>query len=189
VVPGTAYLPVHTAEACNGAGQNEGDGAQGDPEHVADFPVSQAFSPQGKAQAVLFGERIEDGSEAPMAVFVEQTLFRIRAGIDVQIRQLARGVGYQLQSAGFPVALLQSEVVSDAEKPASEIAAALAPLEVLEQREEDFLNHFFAVVNVEAERQEISEETIAELIEQTDHFVLERENLRTRGDYGGGRDR
>ncbi len=132
---------------------------------------------------------MEDGSEAPMPVFVEQTLLRIRAGIDVQIRECGRGVGYQLQPAGFPVALLQSEIVSDTEKPASEISAALAPLEVLEEREEDFLNYFFAIVNVEAERQEVAQETIAELIEQADYFILEGRNLLRLAEDGGGRER
>ena len=124
-----------------------------------------------------------------MVVFVEQTLFRIRARIDVQIRQCGGGVSYQLQPAGFPVALLQSEVVSDTEKPASEISAALAPLEVLEQRQEDFLNHFFAVVNVEPERQQVAQETIAELIEQAHYLILKGRNLLPPAENGGGRKR
>ena len=63
--------------------------------------------------------------------------------------------------------------MGDAEQPGSQIFAGFSPLEVLKEGKKYFLNHFLGVGDVQAESQEIAQQAVPELIEESDDLFFE----------------
>ena len=106
-----------------------------------------------------------------------QLFFRVWAGIHVQFCERIASFQRVLQSLPVSIALFQPEIVGHPKNPAPKIVAGLATLQVLKQREEHLLNHFFAIVGVQAKRQQASEKAISELLEQADYFVFQTDRV------------
>jgi hypothetical protein len=64
---------------------------------------------------------------------------------------------------GLP--LLESKVMRDSKNPAAKIMARPSKVYMPKKCQEDFLDHFFAVVNGQAQRQRVTEKTITETVE------------------------
>jgi hypothetical protein len=60
------------------------------------------------------------------------------------------------------------------EDPAAEIGSRLVLPEVLEQREEYFLDHLFAILRSHAEGEQIAQQRVAKLVEEGGDFLFER---------------
>jgi len=82
--------------------------------------------------------------------------------------------------------LPEGKVVGHAENPAGQISPGPASSQVLKERKENFLDDFFSVVHRYPERENVAEQSVSKMIEQSDHFVLKfaRREGRFRGTGG-----
>jgi hypothetical protein len=63
------------------------------------------------------------------------------------------------------VALLQGEIMRDAEDPAAKVSPGLACLKVAEERQKHFLYDFFRIVHGYAKRKRVTQKRVAKLLE------------------------
>ncbi|MGB2670519.1 MAG: hypothetical protein WA621_06005 [Candidatus Acidiferrum sp.] len=101
-----------------------------------------------------------------------QSLFGIGSGIELPLDQVAIRFG---AFANFMsrASALQGKIVHDSKKPAAEILAGPAELEMTMQREEHFLNDFLPIVHGKAKRKGVSQQAITKFVEQAYDFIFQ----------------
>src|SRR5208283_2000679 len=76
--------------------------------------------------------------------------------------------------AGLAAAALQSQIVSHAEDPSTQIRSPAATPQVLKQRQKNLLHDLFAVGNRQPEACQVAQQRLAPQVEQGDNFLFER---------------
>jgi hypothetical protein len=145
--------------------------AKGHAQNIGNFAIAEPFRPQAKAGLIPLGQRLKNGAQAIISLGGGQLLFGIWREIDLLFHRAA------IRMKGFAnpacrQAVLQREIMDHAKKPAAEILAGPAKLEMPVQRKENVLNDFFAVVDGQAKGQSIAQQAAPEFVEQTDDFVF-----------------
>jgi hypothetical protein len=62
--------------------------------------------------------------------------------------------------------------MSHAKNPAAQIHPALSLLQMLKQRQENFLNNLLAIMSSQSQRQQIPQHPVPQLIEKPNHFLF-----------------
>src|SRR5580700_10707722 len=76
------------------------------------------------------------------------------------------------------VSLLEREIMRNAKDPPAKISVRPATLQMSEQGQEHFLDHFFRIVHRYSKRECISQQRVAKLIEETHNLALYLSRLR-----------
>lgn len=160
-------------EFFKGAGEGQGDGAEGDVEDTGDLAVAEALGTEEEALAIEVGEGVDDAADGFVLLLADGELFGVVAGL----LEGELGDGAELEI--LPAETLEGEIASDAEDPAADVIAGLAGGEVLVEGEEGFLQDVFAAVDGEAKGGEVAEDGRAEIGVEGDDFFLD-------GIAGGG---
>ena len=73
--------------------------------------------------------------------------------------------------------MFHRQIVSHLKHPGSKIAARFATLQMLEQGQKYFLDNLFAIVDRNAGAQQVTQQPVLHLIEQSYHFFFEWSRL------------
>ena len=93
-------------------------------------------------------------------------LFRIESGIGMRLHSGPIRVDRHFSAAAGGRAALQSQIVGNAKSPAAQIMARFFAHEMLKEREEHFLHYFFAILNAQPGRAQITKKSIPQGVEQ-----------------------
>jgi hypothetical protein len=163
---------IGTLQARKRPAQRNGYRAEGHAQYISNLAIAKAFRSQVKAGAIPLRQRLKNRAQAAMSLGGGQLLLGIWRGIHLLFHQVV------IRMDGFanPMrreAVLQREVVDHAKKPAAEIFAGPAKLEVAVQRKENVLNDFFAIVHGQAKGKSVAQQAPPEFVEQADDFVFQ----------------
>lgn len=140
---------------------------------MRNLAIAKALGSQMKAALIALGERSKNGAQAIVPLGRGQLFLRIGRRIEALLNQASIRLDlFANLMSGEPV--LQSKIMRHAKKPATEILAGAAELQMAMQRKKYFLDDLFAVVQREAERKSVAQQAAAKFIEQADDFRFHR---------------
>jgi hypothetical protein len=154
--------------------QRKRHGAQRHAKYAGDLPIPQTLGAQIKAPAVLFGQSMNHREQPLLPPSDRPSFFGIRTRIQVDIPTLFPGLLKQLRLSAIDMTPLQTKVVRDPKNPAPQIRPRSTSPQVLKQRQENFLNHFLAIMDRQTKRQQIPKQRISQLIEKPGDFICQR---------------
>jgi len=155
-------------QTCQGPLQRKRHTPQRNVEDLGDFPVTKTFYPENQASPISFWQRTHDSQNALPPLVAGHLVFRVRTRIRHQIRQEYFFAYPLLSPRLFLAASLQGLVVGNPEHPGAKVSAGAPLLQMPEQCKEYFLDNILSVLSRQTEADHVSEQSIAQLIEQVD---------------------
>jgi hypothetical protein len=163
---------VGASEARQGSGQRYRYRAERHTQHLGNLAVGEALRPQRKACPILFGKSLQNAQQTNAPLVAGALVFGIGRAV------YKNTLSWNLDALQMPLtidgALFQSQIVGHLKDPGTKIVPGPAELQVLEERKKHFLHDLFAIRDLEAEAQQITEQPPLQLIEQTNHLLFER---------------
>jgi hypothetical protein len=130
---------------------------------LGNLAVGETLRPQGKTCPILFGKGLQNPQQANSPLVSGELILGI--GRPVHKNALSWNLDALQESLTIDRPLLQSQIVRYLKDPGTKIVAGLAKLQVPEQREKHFLHDLFAIRDLEAQAQQVAEQSPLQLIE------------------------